>query len=71
MTHSESVHLFSCFQVVYSVGALCKAIYDRMFRSLVGRVNKTLDTKATKQYFIGVLDIAGFEIFEVCNLDTK
>ncbi|XP_038064642.1 myosin heavy chain, striated muscle-like isoform X2 [Patiria miniata] len=51
-------------QVAYSVGALCKAIYDRMFRSLVHRVNKTLDTKATKQYFIGVLDIAGFEIFE-------
>ncbi|XP_033630505.1 myosin heavy chain, striated muscle-like [Asterias rubens] len=51
-------------QVTYSVGAICKAIYDRMFRSLVHRVNKTLDTKATKQYFIGVLDIAGFEIFD-------
>jgi hypothetical protein len=33
---------------------------------LVERVNVTLDVKAKRQYFIGVLDIAGFEIFEVC-----
>jgi len=52
-------------QVVYAVGALAKAIYVRMFNWLVARVNKTLDTKNKKQYFIGVLDIAGFEIFEV------
>jgi len=50
---------------MYAVGALAKAIYDRMFKWLVSRVNKTLDTKCKKQYFIGVLDIAGFEIFEV------
>ena len=52
-------------QVVYAVAALAKAIYVRMFNWLVARVNKTLDTKNKKQYFIGVLDIAGFEIFEV------
>jgi myosin heavy subunit len=51
-------------QVVYAVAALSKAIYAKMFASLVARVNKTLDTKAKRQYFIGVLDIAGFEIFE-------
>jgi len=51
--------------VVYAVAALAKAIYVRMFNWLVARVNKTLDTKNKKQYFIGVLDIAGFEIFEV------
>ncbi|KAJ8036907.1 Myosin-16 [Holothuria leucospilota] len=51
-------------QVVYSVGALCKAIYNRMFSWMVLIVNKNLDTKATKNFFIGVLDIAGFEIFE-------
>ena len=50
---------------MYAVGALAKAIYVRMFNWLVARVNKTLDTKNKKQYFIGVLDIAGFEIFEV------
>lgn len=52
-------------QVVYAVCALAKAIYDRMFKWLVARVNKTLETNKKKQYFIGVLDIAGFEIFEV------
>jgi len=58
---------FVCVQVVYSVAALAKALYGRMFTWLVARVNKTLDTKNKRQYFIGVLDIAGFEIFEVCD----
>ncbi|XP_053388294.1 myosin heavy chain, striated muscle-like isoform X5 [Mercenaria mercenaria] len=51
-------------QVLYSVSALAKSLYDRMFAWLVKRVNKTLDTKAKRNYFIGVLDIAGFEIFD-------
>ncbi|ETE71251.1 Myosin-7, partial [Ophiophagus hannah] len=51
-------------QVVYAVGALAKATYDRMFKWLVMRINKTLDTRLARQFFIGVLDIAGFEIFE-------
>ncbi|KAI3381133.1 hypothetical protein SNEBB_007545 [Seison nebaliae] len=52
-------------QVVYAIGALSKSIYDRMFKWLVERVNLTLDTKGAKRaYFIGVLDIAGFEIFD-------
>jgi hypothetical protein len=52
-------------QVVFAVGALAKATYDRLFRWLVSRINQTLDTKLPRQFFIGVLDIAGFEIFEV------
>jgi len=59
---------FWIVQVVYSVAALAKAIYGKMFTWLVARVNKTLDTKNKRQYFIGVLDIAGFEIFEVQTL---
>ncbi|XP_013068443.2 myosin heavy chain, striated muscle-like isoform X4 [Biomphalaria glabrata] len=51
-------------QVTYSVAALAKSLYDRMFLWLVKRVNKTLDTKNKRQFFIGVLDIAGFEIFD-------
>uniref|UniRef100_A0A8C0DEB4 Myosin-16 n=1 Tax=Balaenoptera musculus TaxID=9771 RepID=A0A8C0DEB4_BALMU len=47
-----------------SIGALGKAIYDKMFKWLVVRINKTLDTKMQRQFFIRVLDIAGFEIFE-------
>ena len=35
-----------------------------MFCWLVERANQTLDAKSKRQYFIGVLDIAGFEIFD-------
>ena len=52
-------------QVEFAVSALAKALYARMFKWLVDRVNQTLDTKKPRQFFIGVLDIAGFEIFEV------
>ena len=52
----------------YSVGALAKATYDRMFKWLVGRINRTLYTSLPRQYFIGVLDIAGFEIFDVSEM---
>lgn len=53
------------FQVNSAVAALAKATYDRMFKWLVGRINASLSTALPRQYFIGVLDIAGFEIFEV------
>lgn len=53
------------FKVVFSVSAMAKSLYDRLFGWLVVRVNKTLDTKAKRNYYIGVLDIAGFEIFVV------
>ncbi|XP_046579044.1 myosin heavy chain, striated muscle-like [Haliotis rubra] len=51
-------------QVLYSIGALAKSLYDRVFNWLVKRVNHSLDTKKPRQFFIGVLDIAGFEIFD-------
>uniref|UniRef100_A0A673FYS7 Myosin-7 n=1 Tax=Sinocyclocheilus rhinocerous TaxID=307959 RepID=A0A673FYS7_9TELE len=51
-------------QVNYAVGALSKAVYEKMFLWMVMRINQSLETKQPRQYFIGVLDIAGFEIFE-------
>ncbi|RLV63905.1 hypothetical protein DV515_00017798, partial [Chloebia gouldiae] len=51
-------------QVYYSIGALAKAVYEKMFNWMVVRINNSLDTKQPRQYFIGVLDIAGFEIFD-------
>uniref|UniRef100_A0A8C2VTT0 Myosin-7 n=1 Tax=Chinchilla lanigera TaxID=34839 RepID=A0A8C2VTT0_CHILA len=51
-------------QVAYATGALAKAVYEKMFNWMVGRINATLETKQPRQYFIGVLDIAGFEIFD-------
>ncbi len=52
-----------------AVGALAKAVYEKMFLWMVVRINQQLDTKQPRQYFIGVLDIAGFEIFDVRNKD--
>ncbi|XP_074745688.1 myosin heavy chain, skeletal muscle, adult-like [Strix uralensis] len=51
-------------QVNNSVGALAKAVFEKMFLWMVIRINQQLDTKQPRQYFIGVLDIAGFEIFD-------
>ncbi|KAM4673594.1 myosin-1B isoform 1-T1 [Amazona ochrocephala] len=51
-------------QVYNSVGALAKAVFEKMFLWMVVRINQQLDTKQPRQYFIGVLDIAGFEIFD-------
>uniref|UniRef100_A0A671SG96 Myosin-6 n=1 Tax=Sinocyclocheilus anshuiensis TaxID=1608454 RepID=A0A671SG96_9TELE len=51
-------------QVYYAIGALSKAVYEKMFLWMVVRINQSLDTKQPRQYFIGVLDIAGFEIFD-------
>ncbi|XP_069700201.1 myosin heavy chain, muscle isoform X7 [Periplaneta americana] len=51
-------------QVSYSVGAMSKGMFDRVFKWLVKKCNETLDTKQKRQHFIGVLDIAGFEIFD-------
>uniref|UniRef100_A0A8C1MHY1 Slow myosin heavy chain 1 n=1 Tax=Cyprinus carpio TaxID=7962 RepID=A0A8C1MHY1_CYPCA len=51
-------------QVYYSIGALAKSVYEKMFLWMVVRINQSLDTKQPRQYFIGVLDIAGFEIFD-------
>ncbi|RKP20185.1 hypothetical protein ROZALSC1DRAFT_12995 [Rozella allomycis CSF55] len=51
-------------QVVYSVEALAKSLYERMFGKLVDRINQEIDLPGNKSTFIGVLDIAGFEIFQ-------
>ncbi|XP_018545180.1 myosin-7B [Lates calcarifer] len=56
-------------QVNFAVAALAKATYDRMFKWLVSRINSSLYTSLPRQYFIGVLDIAGFEIFEFNNFE--
>uniref|UniRef100_A0A8C5SR46 Myosin heavy chain n=1 Tax=Laticauda laticaudata TaxID=8630 RepID=A0A8C5SR46_LATLA len=56
-------------QVYNNVGALGKAVYEKMFLWMVIRINQQLDTKQSRQYFIGVLDIAGFEIFDYNSLE--
>ncbi|XP_053282090.1 myosin heavy chain, fast skeletal muscle-like [Pleuronectes platessa] len=56
-------------QVNNSVTALAKSIYERMFLWMVVRINQMLDTKQQRNYYIGVLDIAGFEIFDFNTLE--
>merc|ERR1711962_476329 len=59
----------SVVQVNYAITALCKALFERMFFWIIERVNKAFETKQRRSYFIGVLDIAGFEIFEYNSFD--
>ncbi|KAK9383814.1 P-loop containing nucleoside triphosphate hydrolase protein [Kockiozyma suomiensis] len=56
-------------QVQFSVHALAKTIYERGFAYLVGRINEVLERDSSSAMFIGVLDIAGFEIFETNSFE--
>merc|ERR1719187_1484151 len=56
-------------QVMNAVGALAKSIYEKEFLWMVIRINEQLDTKQQRNYYIGVLDIAGFEIFDFNTLE--
>ncbi|XP_076345264.1 uncharacterized protein LOC143244459 isoform X1 [Tachypleus tridentatus] len=57
-------------QVEFAVEAIAKACYERMFRWLVQRVNRSLDrTKRQGAFFLGILDIAGFEIFQLNSFE--
>ncbi|KAJ3894344.1 nonmuscle myosin heavy chain b [Lentinula edodes] len=52
-------------QALDELAALSKTLYEKSFGLLVDRINQALDRPSSKSTFIGVLDIAGFEIFEV------
>ncbi|XP_026804698.1 myosin heavy chain, non-muscle isoform X4 [Rhopalosiphum maidis] len=57
-------------QVEFAVEAISKACYERMFRWLVNRINRSLDrSKRQGASFIGILDMAGFEIFELNSFE--
>ena len=52
-------------QSTQSVAGIARGLYDRVFRFLVEKCNQTLvDPTMKNVVFIGVLDIAGFEIFK-------
>ncbi|CAJ0927480.1 unnamed protein product [Ranitomeya imitator] len=56
-------------QVYNAIGALTKSMYEKLFFWMVARINQQLDTKLPRQFFIGVLDIAGFEVFDFNSLE--
>jgi len=54
---------FTAIQAAASRDALVKALYGRMFLWVVDKINQSLRVKPTHK-FLGILDIAGFEIFK-------
>ena len=56
-------------QALHTLDALAKALYEKSFGYLVERINQSMERPSIKSSFIGVLDIAGFEIFQV--LDSR
>merc|ERR1719361_910280 len=57
-------------QVEFAIEAIAKATYERLFKWIVTRINRSLDrTKRRGASFIGILDIAGFEIFELNSFE--
>merc|ERR1712198_265071 len=55
----------TCTAAANSVAGIARAIYERTFRIIVEKCNQTLiDPTMKKVHYIGVLDIAGFEIFD-------
>jgi len=57
-------------QVEFAIEAISKATYERLFKWIVTRINRSLDrTKRQGASFIGILDIAGFEIFELNSFE--
>ncbi len=56
-------------QVAEEMAALSKTLYEKTFSYIVDRINKALDRPTSKSTFIGVLDIAGFEIFETNSFE--
>ncbi|XP_047196744.1 myosin-10 isoform X6 [Hippoglossus stenolepis] len=57
-------------QADFAIEALAKASYERLFRWLVHRINRALDRRQRQgASFIGILDIAGFEIFQLNSFE--
>ncbi|RLV83197.1 Myosin-1 [Meyerozyma sp. JA9] len=50
----------------FAIDAFAKYLYERIFQYIIDRINQNLqfDPSNDQMNFIGVLDIAGFEIFE-------
>ncbi|BFZ26086.1 hypothetical protein BsWGS_29125 [Bradybaena similaris] len=56
-------------QAILARDALVKTIYSRLFDWIVCQINRALHTSAKAHKFIGVLDIYGFETFQVNSFE--
>uniref|UniRef100_A0A8C5TV58 Myosin VB n=1 Tax=Malurus cyaneus samueli TaxID=2593467 RepID=A0A8C5TV58_9PASS len=68
-TAETYVKNMSLHQVVNARNALAKHIYAQLFNWIVQHINKALHTTVKQHSFIGVLDIYGFETFEVNSFE--
>uniref|UniRef100_A0A8C2BE94 Myosin VB n=1 Tax=Cyprinus carpio TaxID=7962 RepID=A0A8C2BE94_CYPCA len=70
VTTSETyVKNMSHAQAVNARDALAKHIYAHLFDWIVEHINKALHTSTKQHSFIGVLDIYGFETFEINSFE--
>ncbi|KAF4803805.1 Unconventional myosin-Vb [Turdus rufiventris] len=70
VTTSETyVKSMTLHQVVNARNALAKHIYAQLFSWIVQHINKALHSTVRQHSFIGVLDIYGFETFEVNSFE--
>ncbi|XP_056399957.1 unconventional myosin-Vb isoform X2 [Hyla sarda] len=70
VTTSETyVKTMSVQQAINARNALAKHIYAQLFNWIVQHVNKALYTTSKQHSFIGVLDIYGFETFEINSFE--
>ncbi|XP_047541772.1 unconventional myosin-Va isoform X2 [Vanessa atalanta] len=67
--HEVIVSRMDIRKAVFARDALAKRLYGELFAWLVQAVNRALDTGHAKKHFIGVLDIYGFETFEINSFE--
>ncbi|KAG1733860.1 P-loop containing nucleoside triphosphate hydrolase protein [Suillus paluster] len=56
-------------QSLAELASLSKLLYEKSFSALVERINRALDRPSSKSTFIGVLDISGFQIFDISTYE--
>jgi len=60
----------SAEQAVYARDALSKAMYERMFSWIIGKINTSLSANSKeRKAVLGLLDIYGFEIFDTNSFE--
>ncbi|KAL0809792.1 hypothetical protein ABMA28_011288 [Loxostege sticticalis] len=67
--HEVIVSRTDVARAVFARDALAKHLYGELFAWVVAAVNRALDTGHAKKHFIGVLDIYGFETFEINSFE--
>lgn len=67
--HEEFLKPMTAAEAEFSRDALAKLMYDLSFNWIVDRINETLRSEEECFKFIGVLDIYGFETFEVNSFE--